>query len=216
MLTDTDVSPVETTTPESSTENETTTTTVADEAVVAEAAKDDRPEQNYWAEKARKAEKELEALRRERESQQTPADPNEEVVKAQLKKMGFVSQAEIEAELARRDQDARIDRELSTLETKYSGTDGRPKFDREKVLQYAVNNDIGNAEVAYKAMFEKQLTDWAIQQAVTKTKGVKSEGSDGSGSTQVGTTNEDLKDAIRKGDPSALKTFIRRVTSPEG
>lgn len=218
MPTDTnDVTPAETTAPESSTENETTTTEAVETAPVEDAKADSVPEQNRWAERARKAEKELEALRKEREAANQPQpDPNQDAVKAQLKALGFITKEEQEAELRRRDEDARVERELDSLSTRYDGRDGRPKFDKTKVLEYAVENGIANAEVAYKAMNEKALTDWAIQQAVTKTRGVKTEGSDGSGSTQVGVTTEDLKEGIRKGDRSSLRTLIRRVTAPEG
>lgn len=218
MLTDTsDVTEAESTATESSTGNETTTTEAVDQtAPVEEAKADSVPEQNRWAERARKAEKELEALRKEREATASQPDPNQEVVKAQLKSLGFITREEQEAELRRRDEDSRVERELDALTTKYNGSDGRPKFDRKKILEYAIENGIANAEVAYKAMNEKALTDWAIQQAVTKTRGVKTEGSDGSGSSQVGVTTDDLKAGIRKGDRSSLRTLIRRVTAPEG
>lgn len=218
MLTDTtDVQPAETTAPESSPENETTTTEAVETTAPVEDAKAEAvPEQNRWAERARKAEKELETLRKQQEAANAPQpDPSQEAVKAQLKALGFITREEQEAELQRREQDSRVERELDSLSTKYNGKDGRPKFDRAKVLQYAVDNGIANAEVAYKAMHEQQLTDWAIQQAVTKTRGVKTEGSDGSGSSQVGVTTDDLKEGIRKGDRASLKTLIRRVTAAE-
>lgn len=218
MLTDTDVQTAETTTaPDSSTEDQTTTEQAASEeskATATETAKTDAvPEANRWAERARKAEKELAALQaaREADQPQRQADPNQEAIKAQLKAMGFVSKTEIDAELARREQDARVEQELGKLESKYAGTDGRPKFERDAVLDFAIKNGIASVEVAYKALHEKELMDWAIAQAITKTQGVKSEGSDGSGSSQVGTTTEDLKEAIKSGDKGALRTYLKRL-----
>lgn len=212
----TDVVAAETTAPDSSTDIETTTTDAVDTTATAEEARSDEvPEANRWAERARKAERDLAQLRAAREADQNPAtapDSQTEAIKAQIKAMGFVSQEEINAKLEEKEQDARVDRELSTLESKYDGKDGRPKFDRTKVLHFAVDNGIAKAEIAYKALHDKELTDWAIQQAVTKTRGIKTEGSDGSGSSQVGTTNEDLRAAIAKGDRSAVRTLIKRVT----
>lgn len=213
LTTDTDAVAAETTAPESSTETETAAEPAveakAETAATEEAKTDEVPEVNRWAERARKAEKELAALKAT--ETRVPADPNQEQIKAQLKALGFTTREEMDRELAQREQDARIDRELTQLESKFSGSDGRPKFDRNKVLDYAIQNGIANPEIAYKAMHEKEIMDWAVKQAVTKTQGVKTEGSDGSGSTQVGTTNEDLKASIAAGDQSALRTYLKRL-----
>src|SRR4051794_15059411 len=108
----TDVTPAETTAPESSTENETTTDAAVEPTAAPEDSQGDEvPEQNRWAERARKAEQRLAALEAAREADSTPAtqpDPNQDVIKQQLRAMGFVSKEEIDAELARRDQDTRI------------------------------------------------------------------------------------------------------------
>jgi hypothetical protein len=55
--------------------------------------------------------------------------------------------------------------------------------------------------------------DFAIKQALGKTKGVKSEVSDGSGSQEVGTTQGDLKEAALSGDSDAMATLIKRAIS---
>ena len=59
-------------------------------------------------------------------------------------------------------------------------------------------------------MKEQDLINFHVQQAIAKSKGVKTEASDGSGSTQVGVTNDDLKEAAMKGDRTALRTLIKR------
>ena len=128
----------------------------------------------------------------------------------QLKDMGFVTKAEQEAELERRDEDTQVQRELDSLESKYSGTDGRPKFVKQKVLDFALEKQIGDLEAAYKILNEKKLINWQIKQASSKTKGFKTETSTGTGSTEAGTTEKDLKDAIDKGDKSALQTYLKR------
>lgn len=144
-----------------------------------------------------------------------PTNPQEELVKEQLKKymdeMGYVSKAELEAQEKQKEADRQLEQNISTLSQKYDGKDGRPKFVKTKVLEYAAQNLIGNLEVAYKQMHETELLDVAIKEALGKSKGVKTEVSDGSGSSQVGTTQDDLMSAARSGDSDAIKTLIKRA-----
>lgn len=140
---------------------------------------------------------------------QTQPNPQADVIKQQLKELGFVSREEIEQQKA----DEQLENSLKSLEKAYDGKDGRPKFNRQKVLEYASQNLIGNPEVAYKTMHEAELMDFAIKQATGKTKGVKSEVSDGSGSANMGTSNDDLMSAYQQGDSSAMRTLVRRAIS---
>lgn len=133
-----------------------------------------------------------------------------EQIKAQLKSLGFITKEEQEAELQRVNQDIAVENQLSSLSQTYNGKDGRPKFNREKVLEYAINHQIADIEVAYKQLNEKALIDWHIQQATSGKKAIKSEASDGSGSSQSGTTDEDLKEAVSKGNKSALSAYLKR------
>lgn len=164
-----------------------------------------------------KTKQQLEARVKEMEAQlqtpkmQNPSNPEEEAVKQQLEKyladLGYVKKAELD----QKEADRQLEENIKSLASKYDGKDGRPKFDRTEVLEYAADNLIGNLEVAYKQMHEAELLDYAIKQAMGKTKGVKSEVSDGSGSSQIGTTQDDLKDAAAQGDEEALKTLIKRA-----
>lgn len=143
----------------------------------------------------------------------TPANPQEEIIKQQFKKiadeLGYVSKTELEQKEASK----ALQQTVKDLQAKYDGKDGRPKFDYQKTLDYAEKNLLGNLEVAYKAMNEPQLMDWAIKAALGKTKGVKSEVSDGSGSSEIGTTQGDLLNAAAKGDSDAISTLIKRTLS---
>jgi regulator of replication initiation timing len=170
---------------------------------------------------AKQREQEVAQLRAEMEQLKTQSqanpeqktDPQIEQVKQQLKQLGFVTREEQDAELRRREQDAQLATELSRLGNLYDGKDGRPKFDKQKVVDYALKNNIGNVETAYKALHEKQLLDWHIKNATSKTAGVKTEASDGSGSSQVGISNSDLKSEIGKGNKDALHTLLKRQFS---
>lgn len=130
----------------------------------------------------------------------------EALIREQLKKMGFVSKEEIQ----QIEEDRKLDSTMSQLEQKYSGKDGKPKFNRRDILEYARDNQIGNLEAAYKLKYQAELIDAAIKEATSKTKAVKSESSDGSGAQNAGTTNQDLIAAAKKGDRSSILSLIKR------
>lgn len=136
-----------------------------------------------------------------------------EDVKSQLKGLGFMTKEEFEAEKSRAKEDDFVRSELSRLEKEYDGKDGKPKFDRSTVIQYALDNKIGDPEAAFLKMNQKAILDWQIRSAINKSKGVKTETSDGSGSSQVGTSNEDLKNAAMNGDKESLRTLLKRQFS---
>lgn len=163
----------------------------------------------------RQTEEELRSLRDElgqvRSSiPQKQADPQEEQVKQTLKQYGFVSQDEVNQTVQRIQQDIRTDQELSRLEGKYNGKDGRPKFDRRQVLQFAIQRNIADPEVAYKSLNESALINWHIQQASAKQKGIKTEQSNSTGGPTGGPSSSDLLDQYRQGDEGALKALIKR------
>ena len=202
------------TTTESSTETETTTetaeVTTSPETEVQKAVPYERfKEVNELAKEVPNLKKELEELRKSLNP--APAvDPQTEQAKQYLKNLGFVSKEDVEREIRQRDEDSKVEQELSRLENEWNGKDGRPKFDRKQVIDYCIKNGIGNPEVGFKALKEQDLINFHVQQAIARSKGVKTEASDGSGSTQVGVTNDDLKEAAMKGDKTALRTLIKR------
>lgn len=204
------------TTTESSTETETTTEQVATEESKATETEEQKtvPYERFKEVNERvKSISKLEAKIAELEGKLAPApaaDPQQEQAKQYLKTLGFVSREDVEHELKQREDDQRVEAELSRLENDWNGKDGRPKFDRKQVIEYCLKNGIGNPEVGFKALKEQDLINYHIQQAIAKSKGVKTEASDGSGSAQVGVTSDDLKEAAMKGDKNALRTLIKR------
>jgi len=175
--------------------------------------------ENYKQYKARveELEKQIAENKQTHTSPQTQdQNPQAELIKKQLTELGFVTREEQQAELKRQQEDARVQQELSRLETKYDGKDGTPKFSRKNVIDYALKNQIGNIELAYKALHEKELIDWQIKKAVSGSSGIKSESSDGSGVSNIGTSNDDLKSQISQGGEAgkqALHTFLKRQMS---
>lgn len=165
-------------------------------------------------EKARQAEERLKELEERMNQSSTPQkeyDPQAEQVKQTLKQYGFVSEEDVKKELQKLREDSALEQRLTRLEGSYSGKDGRPKFDRNDVVQFAIDNQIADPEAAYKIMHEKELIDWHISQAAGKTSGVKTEKSDGSGTPTVGPSNDDLKKAAMKGDDEAFNTLLGRT-----
>lgn len=141
-------------------------------------------------------------------------DPETQKVQETIAKLGFVSRQELEQmnQIAREDME--LDKTFATLEAKYDGSDGRPKFSRKEIIDYYVKSDkvAKDPEVLYKLKHEKELTNWAIQQASKNSTGVKSEVSDGSGSKNTGTDLEDLRKAAMSGSQEDRLTYLKRIT----
>ena len=56
-----------------------------------------------------------------------------------------------------------LEAEIKSLEAKYDGTNGLPKFDRDEVLNFAVEKGIADIELAYKLVNFDRLTESAKQ-----------------------------------------------------
>lgn len=164
-------------------------------------------------EKAKRAE-ELEQRIKELESKTAPreVDPQKEQIKEALKpildELGYVSKEALE----RDKEDEFVKSELTRLENKYDGKDGRPKFDKNEVVKFAMSKRIGDLETAYEKLNFKELINWHVKETIAKSRGIKTESSDGSGTSAI--SNDDLKEAAKKGDSVALRTFLKRITHP--
>lgn len=143
-------------------------------------------------------------------------DPRVTEAKEQLKnflkevapELGFVSKDE----LRRQEEDKAFDAQLDRLEKEWDGSkDPSLKFDRKEVIKFAYENGIANPEAAFKIMKEEALTNYRIKQALSKSSGIKTEGSNGSGSQQAGVTDDDLRTAAAKGDKKAHYAYLQRI-----
>lgn len=133
-----------------------------------------------------------------------------QAAKEQLKALGFVTVEDQQKILKEREEDLELKQEILSLQMKFDGSDGRPKFDKDKVLAFALERKVGDLESAYKLLNEKKLTDWHIRQVAGKARGIKTETSTGTGQTTAGTTDQDLVKAAGSGDKDALHTFLKR------
>jgi hypothetical protein len=191
-----------------------------------EVSEDDRPvpysrfkEVNEKSKQYEAKLQEVEARLSEMDKRVAPpqVDAQEQQVKTLLNQYGYLSRDEFQTELDKREQrlreDTQVSQELSRLETKYDGKNGLPKFDRQKVVNFALDRRLADPEVAYKTLYEKEYLNWHIQQATNKSKGVKTESSDGSGGQSVGPANQDLMSEAMKGDDKAFNTLIKRTNA---
>jgi len=76
-----------------------------------------------------------------------------------LKDLGFVTKDQQDKKMREIQDRATLDSEHVQLESRFSGSDGRPKYERKDVEDYMQKRGIYNAEAAYKLMFEKELFD---------------------------------------------------------
>lgn len=170
-----------------------------------------------------KATQELAELRKEKNSwleQQIPkpepkAPQNDEErqalelqqAKSLLKnKMGVITNDEFEGEFRKRyvveRQAEKLNESLQDLAVKIDGTDGRPKFNAQEILDYMSRSNIPDPNIAYKLRYEKELDSWKEQQFQSvKRPGLYTETTSTPGAKQppaVKPTKDNLIDLIKE------------------
>lgn len=82
-----------------------------------------------------------------------------------LKNLGFTQTADVDSKVREIEDRMALNTEHVRLENSYDGADGRPKYSKGTVEEYMRQNGVFNPEVAYKAMHETELFDWALKKA---------------------------------------------------
>lgn len=152
------------------------------------------------------------------QQQQQPEQPAEVVqakqqlaqfIKEMAPELGFVSKQEMDRQ--------RLNEEVASTERsladKYNGKDGLPKYDSVAVREYAIQMGYSSAkhlEVAYKQMHDAEIMNARIQKAMSQSRGVQTETSNGTGSANAGVSNDDLLKAANDGDENATHLIIKR------
>ena len=77
-----------------------------------------------------------------------------------LRKLGFVHREE----QTQKEEDSILENNLQKLTESYDGRDGKPRFDRERVLEFCIQNGIASPEYGYKLMNYDALREWEIRQ----------------------------------------------------
>jgi hypothetical protein len=100
------------------------------------------------------------------------------------------------AEIETKRQDERFESELSSLETKWDGKDGKPKFDRNEVISAMKdpNNRNFDPESKFRELHQQEFLDNLIKESLKKQSG-------GGNLENTGTEGE------HKPDPKSPKTF---------
>lgn len=152
-----------------------------------------------------------ELLRMREEQRRVPTPPTDskqltpEVQKAveYLKNLGFQQSSDVEAKVREIEDRMELNTAHLRLESSYDGSDGRPKYDKQSVEEYMRRNGVYNPEVAYKAMHETELFDWALKKAEGNTKKrpfVERPGSPGSIRDDHTITREKIAEKVNSGD----------------
>lgn len=109
------------------------------------------------------------------------------LLKDDLAEMGIVTKSDFRNYYNEVREAEKLLDNMRTLETKYDGKDGRPRFDTESLLEYMTETGIQNPEVAYKIKHEEDLSTWKEQQIAKARKPGYDTIESGSGAKQPGT-----------------------------
>lgn len=123
------------------------------------------------------------ALNEKREAELTtrkaPEDLSDEEMeeRARLKKMGMITADEqtdqkfkMQEEQIREEQDMLMKKEIASLETEFDGTDGLPKFDKEKVIGRGIEQQVFNPRAAYVVMHLPDIIEHYVEKTLSDVK----------------------------------------------
>jgi hypothetical protein len=114
----------------------------------------------------------LQSQTQQRQSTQTGDLSDEQIQQAreQAKKIGIVTQGDLDAWYQSRRSAEKLLEECKGYEGEISGDDGRPKFNSEEILNHMADTGIKNPLKAYKDKYETELDSWK-QKELNKEKG---------------------------------------------
>ena len=92
-----------------------------------------------------------------------------------LRKLGFVHREE----QTQKEEDSILENNLQKLTESYDGRDGKPRFDRERVLEFCIQNGIASPEYGYKLMNYDALKEFDLRQAKSAPSAPPSSGGEG-------------------------------------
>ena len=92
-----------------------------------------------------------------------------------LRKLGFVHREE----QTQKEEDSILENNLQKLTESYDGRDGKPRFDRERVLEFCIQNGIASPEYGYKLMNYDALREFDLRQVKSAPSAPPSSGGEG-------------------------------------
>lgn len=127
---------------------------------------------------------------------------DEEAKKASeyLRNLGFVTEDKLKESTQSIQDRYMLDSEHMRLEGRYDGSDGRPKYDRQKIEEFMRKRGIYDLEAAYDTLYKTELLDWEIKQLESKNKKkpyIARGGSTGGTSTEQTITREKITEWMK-------------------
>jgi hypothetical protein len=121
-----------------------------------------RQELKDWKEKYEAQQKQLEEMKGAQNVQPTGAlsEEQKEAVRKQLKDLGVVITGDLDNWYATRRQAEKLLEDMDDMAGEISGTDGRPKFVTQEILDYMMESGIKKPMDAYELKYKQQLKDW--------------------------------------------------------
>jgi len=80
-----------------------------------------------------------------------------------LKELGFVKKEDLEEREKATENKMVLISEHQRLENRYSGSDGRPKYERSEIETYMRKHAIYDPDAAYSLLHKSELLDWEIK-----------------------------------------------------
>lgn len=158
--------------------------------------------------------KELRKLKEERETHKAPEIPEDEQLRQAreaARKVGIVTEDAFGDMLGKSFRQFYVQEraaeklleEADSLESKYNGSDGRPKFSSQEILEHMRETGIRNPEKAYKDKYEAELDAWKESQLrEAKKPGLVTRSTTVAGGKQppaVKITSDNLDDLVKQG-----------------
>ncbi len=79
------------------------------------------------------------------------------------RELGFPTTTDVEQKLQAIEDRMALNNEHMRLQGEYDGEDGRPKYNKTKIEDFMRDHAVYDPEVAYKALHEAELLDWAMK-----------------------------------------------------
>lgn len=95
----------------------------------------------------------------------TEMTPEMQKAADQIASLGFPNEDALNKKLQQLEDRLLLDTEHGRLETKFDGSDGRPKYDKREIEKFMRERAVYNPEIAYEQLYKKELLDFEIKQA---------------------------------------------------
>jgi hypothetical protein len=131
-------------------------------------------------------------------AQPAPLTPELQRAKEQIRTLGYVDEDTLEKKIRQMEDRILLDTEHGRMETTYTGSDGRPKYDRAEVERFMRSKGVYNPEIAYEQLYKAELFDWNLKQAQkNKPATPRSDSGQAKGAEQKGGTQTITRELIR-------------------